>query len=118
MSASCHQGLGEEIKREGSHLPDLSLFFFLYPRGFLPYLNPIAPVHFKARFLCVAKCSVYVTRIVLLSHMSGVYWRRTSKQDGVGSARDGEPVLQNRYMLQVKVYYTIHKTQFKLCSDP
>ncbi|KAJ7376427.1 establishment of epithelial cell polarity [Desmophyllum pertusum] len=94
-----------ERGKEATSLISPYSFFFIHA-VFLPYLNPIAPVHFKARFLCVAKCNVYVTRIVLLSRMSGVYWRRTSRQGGVGSARDGEPVLQNRYMLQIRPQWT------------
>lgn len=46
--------------------------------------------------------SFNIPRIVLLSRMSGVCWRRISRQEGAGSARDDEQVQQNRYMLQVK----------------
>lgn len=49
--------------------------------------------------------SFYVARIVLLSHMSDVCWRRTSRQGGAGNARDGGQVQQNTYILQVKAHY-------------
>ena len=48
---------------------------------------------------------MYVARIVLLSHMSDVCWRRTSRQGGAGNARDGGRAQQNTYILQVKVHY-------------
>lgn len=52
--------------------------------------------------------------------MSDVCWRRTSRQGGAGSVRDGERVQQNSYILQVKIYSTNcgYKTEFTVCSSP
>ena len=68
----------------------------------------------------ISKYSFYVARIVSLLRMSDVCWRRTSRQGGAGSVRDGEQVQQNSYILQVKMYPTNcgYKTEFIVCSSP
>ena len=53
----------------------------------------------------VLSLSISIIRTVLLLRMSGACWRKTNRQDGVGSVRDGEQLPLNRYILQVQTLY-------------
>ena len=68
----------------------------------LVFLRYVSGIFF---IMDVLSFSISITRTVLLLRMSGAYWRKTNRQDGVGSVRDGEQLPLNRYMLQVQTLY-------------